>query len=245
MASSHIPTFSPFILGTTITVTIFIFSLFTPSHAAIDCDTQKLPPSRSFANCTNLPSLGATLHFTYNATNHSLAVAYAAEPPSPNGWVAWGINPTGGGMVGTQAFIAFKQNGSVAVGLYNLTSYKGIDAVKALSFDTWDVSAEEAGGVITVFAVVKIPEKEGNLTQVWQVGPVTGGKPMIHARKPENLQAQGALEVVGSTISGNSSANGGGDNNKSGGGVSVMGVRFGFGFYFGLVLVVLMSLVTV
>ncbi|KAK7350573.1 hypothetical protein VNO77_09346 [Canavalia gladiata] len=241
--ASHLPFFSPFILGTTLSF-IFFFSLLTPSHSALDCASQKLPPNRTYTNCTNLPSLGATLHFTYNTTNNSLAVAFAAAPPKSDGWVAWGINPAaGGGMIGAQALIAHKQNGTVAVNLYNLTAYKGIDKVKALSFETWDISAEDANGVITIFAVVKVPEKAENLSQVWQVGPVTGGRPSIHETKTENLQAKGALQVVGTTSgeSGNSNTNGG--DHKSGG-ISVMGERFGFGFYFGGLVLVFMSFFT-
>ncbi|KAK7286749.1 hypothetical protein RJT34_21969 [Clitoria ternatea] len=243
------------ILPTTLSLFFFFFlSLLTPSYSALTCASQKLPPHRTYDNCTDLPVLGATLHFTFNAANHSLAVAFSAEPPKSDGWVAWGINPSGGGMIGTQALIAFKSNSNVGVHLYNLTAYKGIDQVKSLSFDTWDVAAEEANGVITIFATVKVPEKADNLSQVWQVGPVTGGKPSIHELKPENIGAKAALSAVPMVKSGggNNSAGGnvsgsGGNSNSSmsgekSGGALVKGERFGMGFYLGLVLV-LMSLV--
>lgn len=227
------PSSSPLILGiTTIWISIFMIS---PSHSAtLTCATQKLPSTRTYANCTELPTLGATLHFTFNATNNSLSVAFAAHPPTPDGWVAWGINPSGGGMVGTQALIAYKLNGTVGVHTYNLTSYKGIDPVKSLSFETWDLAADQSSdGAVTVFAAVKLPEKADNISQVWQVGPVASGKPSIHEFKAENLNAKEALTTTAATATGE----------KSSGGALIMGERFGLGFYFGLVLL-LMSFIT-
>ncbi|XP_061370930.1 auxin-induced in root cultures protein 12 [Gastrolobium bilobum] len=232
--------FSPLILG--IFISIFI-SLFSPSHSAVTCASQKLPSNRTYANCTDLPTLGATLHFTYNATNSSLTVAYAASPPKSDGWVAWGINPTGGGMVGTQALMAFKPNGTVVVQPFNLTSYKKIDPVKNLSLETWDIAAEEAGGVITIFAGVKLPEKADNFSHVWQVGPVNAGVPSVHEFKTENLQSRASLSTVVSTAieKGNTSSSGGGNTTATdkSSAVLMMGERFGLGFYLGLVLVLL------
>ncbi|MCI27145.1 auxin-induced in root cultures protein 12-like, partial [Trifolium medium] len=168
----------------------FIFITLISPHSALNCTSQKLPSNRIYKNCTDLPHLGATIHFTYNTTNRSLTVAYTAVP-THNGYVAWGINPTGGGMIGTQALIAYKLNGKIGVELYNLTSYGGITAVKSLSIETWDLSAEESNGVITIFGAVKFPETADNVSQVWQVGPVTNGKPAMHALQPENKEAQG------------------------------------------------------
>ncbi|GAU37310.1 hypothetical protein TSUD_354670 [Trifolium subterraneum] len=220
-------------------ISIFIFiTLITPTHS-LNCTTQKLPSKQTYTNCTDLPHLGATIHFTYNTTNRSLSVAYAAEP-AHNGYVSWGINPTGGGMIGTQALIAYKLNGAVGVHLYNLTAYSGITAVKSLSIETWDLSAEESNGVITIFGAVKFPENADNVSQVWQVGPVMNGKPGMHKLEAENKEAQGRLEYVRATVVGgvNSSTN---STEKSGGVSLVMGgERFGgLGFYFGFVLVLL------
>lgn len=142
-------------------------------------------------------------------------------------------------MVGTQALIAYKLNGNVGVHTYNLTSYGAIDAVKSLSVETSELAAEESNGVITIFAVVKLPEKADNISQVWQVGPVVSGKPAKHDFKPDNLNAYVALSVVGSTEvgGGNSTTPGSGNSTasppvgqKSGGVSLLMGGRFYFGF---------------
>lgn len=232
--------FSLFILGISI-------SLFISQAHSLTCKSQKLPANRTYANCTDLPTLSATLHFTYNATNRSLSVAFAATPTTANGWVAWGVNPTGGGMVGTQALIAYKHDdGKLAVDTYNLTSYEKIDPVKKLSVDTWDIAAEESDGATTIFAVVKVPEKADNVSQVWQVGPVVGGRPGKHEFKPDNLGSKTALPGTTAVGSGNSTSSGGGSGSGSGnttsgseksGAALVMGERFGLGFYLGLALV--------
>ncbi|WJX91831.1 hypothetical protein P8452_73553 [Trifolium repens] len=190
-------------------ISIFIFiTLITPTHSALKCASQKLPSNRTYKNCTDLPHLGATVHFTYNTTNRSLSVAYAAEPPH-NGYVSWGINPTGGGMIGTQALIAYKLN------------------------------AEESNGVITIFGAVKFPENADNVSQVWQVGPVTSGKPAMHKLELDNKEAQGRLEYVRATVVGGGNST---NSTEKSSGVSLVmgGERFGaLGFYFGFVLVLL------
>ncbi|AET01366.1 putative DOMON domain-containing protein [Medicago truncatula] len=235
MASS-----SSLILALTISTCIFI-SLITPSHSALKCASQKLPSNRSYTNCTDLPSLSATLHFSYNTTNHSIAIAFSATPKNKDDWVSWGINPTGGKMVGAQALIAYKTNGNVGVYTYNLTSFGGINEVKSLSVETWGLSAEESNGVITIFAGVKLPEKSDNVTQVWQVGPVVAGKPGKHLFEKENLNAFTALSVVGSTTVGGANSTGGAPGPK--GDEKSGGVGLVMGYYFGFVLLFL-SLIT-
>lgn len=227
-----------------ISISIFI-SLFSPTHSATTCATQKLPSGRNYANCTNLSSLGATLHFTYNQTNSSIAVAFSATPPK-GGWVAWGLNLAGGGMAGTQALVAYKGGDKNVVGvhLYNITSYSELAEVKSFSFETWDLSAEESSAAITIFAAVKVPENADNISQIWQVGPVVSGKINKHDFKPENLAAKAPLSVVATTavVGGGNTTSGSGNTTTSGqkgGGVHVMGERFGLGFYLGVVLVIM------
>lgn len=210
---------------------LFFAFLFSSVHS-LNCTSQKLPSKKVFSNCTDLPTLGAILHYSYDASNSSLSIAYVATPSKPNGWVAWAINPTSTGMLGAQALIAFKANGSVAVRTYNLTSYKSIVESK-LSFDVWDLSAEESNGVITILATVKVPEKTDKLNQVWQVGPsVTGGMPDKHEISPSNLGAKSTLAVASGSATNAQNSTDGGKN----GGVSVMKGSLGLGFYMGMFL---------
>ncbi|KAL2319495.1 hypothetical protein Fmac_028464 [Flemingia macrophylla] len=200
--ASHLP------LLTSISLILFLALALTltPSHSALTCAPPKVPSNRTFANCTALSTLGATLHYTYNATNRTLAVAFAAAPPSPSGWVAWGLNLVRLGMVGTEAIIAFPLDSAVNASRYNITSYKSLEPVKAFSFESWDVSAEHANGVTTIYATVKIPEKAANVSHVWQVGPVQGGSLRIHGTNPENLNSREPLPVKVDASSGNATA---------------------------------------
>ncbi|TKY68730.1 AIR12 protein [Spatholobus suberectus] len=235
MASPH----PPFITTAVSLFIIFLSLSLTPSHSALTCNSPKLPANRTYANCTALPTLGAILHYTYNATNRSLAVAFAAEPPSSTGWVAWALNLNGGGMIGAEALIAFPVNGALTFRRYNLTAYKGIDEVKEFTFESSDVSAEQISGATVIFAVVTIPETAGNVSHVWQVGPVVGGNPSIHATKPENLESKATLPVALTAASGGGNSSGSGNASAPASGV---GERFGVGFHFGLVLALMMGL---
>ncbi|KAJ7961644.1 Cytochrome b561 and DOMON domain-containing protein [Quillaja saponaria] len=208
---------------------------------SLTCTSQKLTGNKLYSNCTDLPQLDAYLHWTYNASNSSLSVAFIAAPAGKNGWVAWAINPTAEGMAGSQALVALKSGGSVVLKTFNISSYSSIVESK-LSFEVWDTRAEEKDGKITIFATVKVPEKAEKVNQVWQVGPsVTNGKPDKHEFKPPNLASKGSLKLVetsaGSTTNGtssNSNSTGSGDNKS---GASRIGENFGLGL--GLVMFLL------
>ncbi|KAK7287313.1 hypothetical protein RIF29_00546 [Crotalaria pallida] len=230
--------FSPLILG-------ILISLFSPTvnSAAVTCATHKIPQNRTFENCTNLPILGVTLHHTYTAVNRSLSIAFGAESPKDNGWVSWGINPSGGKMLGAGAVIASKFNGKITVDTYNLSNIIHYVKPENLSFEVWDISAVDLNGVITILASVKLPEKNDNLTQVWQVGPLDNkGEIKLHALEPENMKAVAPLKVAAAAATSPSSsatAPSPSEHKHKNGGVRMMGEKLGLGFYLGFVLVLL------
>lgn len=170
--------------------------LLTPVFS-LDCKSEKFTNKKMYSNCTNLPTLNATLHYTFSPKNSTLSVAFTAPPASPDGWVAWAINPTGTGMAGCQSFIAFKDSkGSMVVKTYNISSYASIVEGKIL-FDVVDSSAEFSNGVMTIFATVKLPESlMGEINHLWQVGSsVKNGAPVKHAFLPDNLKAMSKLQL--------------------------------------------------
>ncbi|PKH88845.1 hypothetical protein CRG98_049975, partial [Punica granatum] len=129
-------------------------ALVGPSHS-LDCVSQKFSNNRVFSNCSDLPKLDAHLHFTYNASNSSLSIAFTAAPADGGAWVSWAINPTLTGMVGSQALMALKlSDGSIVAKTYNISSYRSIVESK-LSFDVWDLTAEASNGTMTIFASLK------------------------------------------------------------------------------------------
>lgn len=170
--------------------------LISPASSLV-CTSQKFKGSAHYSNCTDLPTLNSFLHWSYDSTNSTLSIAFIASPAKPEGWVAWALNPTGEGMVGAQALLAYKaSNGSMVVKTYNISSYSSIVESK-LSFGVWDKKAESSNGVMRIFAKLALPAGLTSVNQVWQVGStVTNGVPEKHEFQPANLNAKGKLDFV-------------------------------------------------
>ncbi|KAK6141870.1 hypothetical protein DH2020_024382 [Rehmannia glutinosa] len=168
---------------------------------SLTCTSQTFSQrNTTFANCLDLPTLKAFLHWTYSPTarpNPTLSIAFIAPPAKPDGWVAWALNPTGSGMLGAQSLIAFKDtNGSIVVKTYNISSYGPISESK-ISYDVLSKRAEYSGGVMTIFATLALPAAEAEVNQVWQVGAaVNNGVPAKHAFAPENLSSKNTLQLM-------------------------------------------------
>ncbi|EES13696.1 hypothetical protein SORBI_3007G105800 [Sorghum bicolor] len=168
------------------------------------CTSEVFPSGKTYVTCQDLPELGAALHWTYYA-DASLSLAFVAAPAAPGGWVAWGINPTagnGGGMVGTQALLAFVAGGASSssstptVRTYNITGYDAVGAASTpIAFPAADLAADVgSGGRIRLYATLQLDKGMKVVNQVWQVGSsVTRGAPDVHAMAPENLVAMGKL----------------------------------------------------
>lgn len=193
------------------------FALALRSNAA-NCSSQSFSKNRVFALCSDLSHLNASLHWNYNASNSSLDLAFVA-PAKSNGWIAWGINPTAEGMLGTQALIAFRgSNGSMAVHTYNITSYQGVFP-SPIAFHVWSTSAEHSHEAMQIFTSMALPDKTTNVNHVWQVGAsVNGTLPVKHEFAPENLNAKGKIDLTsGGGSSGGAPAPSGGEPAPSGG----------------------------
>ncbi|OMO92384.1 hypothetical protein CCACVL1_06869 [Corchorus capsularis] len=178
-------------------------TLISPTHS-LDCSSLNLAGGKKqYANCTVLPTLNSTLHFTYNATNSSLDIAFSAPPPNPDGWIGWAVNPTARGMAGSQALLAMKSKGTPVVKTYNISSYSSIVEGK-LSFEVWDLeAAADKDGNMVLYGSLKVPASAEKLNQVWQVGPgvTNDGHPMKHEFAKANLGAVGELKLVERTSS--------------------------------------------
>ncbi|KAI7748104.1 hypothetical protein M8C21_026114 [Ambrosia artemisiifolia] len=178
-----------------------IFTLLTThlSKAQLTCTTQKFTNNKLYTHCNDLPHLNSYLHWSLNPSKNTLSIAFLAAPATASGWISWAINPTGDGMAGAQALLAYKaSNGSMVVKTYNISSYNSIMEGK-LAFDVEDKRAEYSDGMMKIFATVVLP---GNgvttVNQVWQVGPSVSadGFPVKHAFQPANLGAKGRLDLL-------------------------------------------------
>ncbi|OEL24825.1 Auxin-induced in root cultures protein 12 [Dichanthelium oligosanthes] len=173
--------------------------------SAATCASEKFPAGRTYATCEDLPKLGASLHWTYDASKSSLSVAFVAAPAASGGWVAWGLNPTGEGMAGAQALVALSgagAGGAPTVKTYNISGYALGNSTTALEFPATDLAADAggSGGKIRVYGKLQLRKGMKAVNQVWQVGSsVTGGVPDKHAFGADNLSAKSKLVLTGKT----------------------------------------------
>ncbi|GAB4841477.1 hypothetical protein Ancab_022193 [Ancistrocladus abbreviatus] len=179
-----------------------IFLLSQPT-SSITCKMQRFTIGRRFNSCIDLPYHNAFLHWTYDAAKSSLSMAFTAKPAMPDGWIAWAINPTGSGMVGSQALVAFKKpDSSMTVKTVDIQSYHSVKE-GPLSFNISNMSAEFSDDHMIIFATWRLPDKTETVNQVWQVGPsVANGKPERHDLHDANLASKGRLSLLATPESG-------------------------------------------
>ncbi|KAI3772839.1 hypothetical protein L6452_04033 [Arctium lappa] len=196
-------------------IIIIIFSHF--SDAQLTCTSQKFTNNKLYNHCNDLPHLNSYLHWSLNPSKTTLSVAFLAPPATAAGWISWAINPTGDGMAGAQALVAFKaSNGSMVVKTFNISSYSSIVEGR-LAFDVKDKRAEFSGGLMRIFATVELPEKGMTMVNhVWQVGGSVSesGFPAKHGFQPGNLAAKGRLDLLSGQSTGGGIGGGGDSRSK-------------------------------
>ncbi|VAH42827.1 unnamed protein product [Triticum turgidum subsp. durum] len=172
-------------------------SSFSPANAqaSSSCASHTFSSNQLYVSCAALPRLGTTLHYNYTAAANTVAVAFRAPQTSKaGGWVAWGLNPNGTGMVGTQAVVAFRHsNGSLVA---YAPSMAPADAAE-LAFPVSDVAAEYAknGKEMVVYATVALPGKGSKFTHVWQQGgSVVDDVPAAHPTTGDNVLSTGTID---------------------------------------------------
>ncbi|KAL6644230.1 hypothetical protein ACP70R_015838 [Stipagrostis hirtigluma subsp. patula] len=153
-----------------------------------------------YGSCADLPRLGAALHYNYTAATNTVAVAFRSPRAKDGGWVAWGVNPTGAGMVGAQAVVAFRHsNGSLVAYPTVLDSYSPSMAPAApgdLAFPVSGVAAEHTGEEMVVYATVTLPEGKGSkVNHVWQHGSsVVNDVPAAHPTTGDNILSTATID---------------------------------------------------
>ncbi|OEL20279.1 Auxin-induced in root cultures protein 12 [Dichanthelium oligosanthes] len=179
----------------------------TRAAAAGGCADDKLPANRTYAHCAALAQLGATLHWSYDAKIALLSLAFVARTPSANGtagWVAWALNPTGAGMKGAQALVAFKRGNPPAyvVNTYNLTGHRALGGDSTpIAYRATDLAADESGGKVRLYGTLQLHQGMEVVNHIWNVGStVTDGAPVKHALAEENMDARGRLVLSGSVL---------------------------------------------
>ncbi|KAF8082070.1 hypothetical protein N665_0850s0021 [Sinapis alba] len=209
-----------------------VVSIISPA-TSLTCSTQNILSSDKtpFQTCLDLPELESYLHYTYDATNSSLSVAFVATPSRSDGWIAWAINPTATTMSGSQTFLAYRSGAGEApvVKTYNISGNNLSEG--RLAFEFWNLRVEALnGGRMAIFTTVKVPAGDGSVNQVWQVGGnVTNGRVGVHPFSPPNLNSRAVLNLTGTTSTG-----GGGGGSKTPGNAGWMITNVNLGVNLGI-----------
>ncbi|GER54567.1 auxin-responsive family protein [Striga asiatica] len=191
---------SPEALTAIFLLSTLLVSRLPPASSAA-CTSETFSGRRQpYDSCLDLPTLDSRLHWSYDPAQSILDIAFTTQTAGPNGWVSWAINPTGRGMVGSQALAAFQgPDGQMTVRKYNVSSYGPLgEESTRLWYDVREASAEFSGGLVRLFATLALPEKGlAAVNHVWQTGgSVTGGVPDRHAFGQGNLNSMGRLDLL-------------------------------------------------
>ncbi|XP_078163965.1 cytochrome b561 and DOMON domain-containing protein At3g25290-like [Carex rostrata] len=196
---------------------IQICLLFFTSSLCLSTKAQDQCPPCEKSNitylCRSLPTLGAKIRLCYYNTtpNATLDVVFSVVPPSPDGWVAWGLNPIHAQMIDSQVLIAHRN------------PVKGVNVSQAvLSYDTkhgcgvsqagFEVNVSRASAdyiaesrMMILYAELGLPHW-CNLTRfnhVWQVGPgMNGDSPVRHMRMLQNFDSRETINLTSGHVLG-------------------------------------------
>ncbi|KAL3625022.1 hypothetical protein CASFOL_031690 [Castilleja foliolosa] len=185
-------------------IIFLLFSLHKPSNGQ-SCSNYNFATTQTFTSCTNLPFLNSFLHWNYNQSSKTVQLAYRHVGSTQSRWVAWAVNPTGHGMVGSQAIVAFKKpDGTMRAYTTPIDSYQTKMQPGDLSFRVSDLSATSTKNQeIVIFATLELDEniiRSSSVNHVWQEGPLSGDFPAMHGASGSNVKSMGTIDL----ISGNS-----------------------------------------
>ncbi|KDP32910.1 hypothetical protein JCGZ_13691 [Jatropha curcas] len=168
------------------------------SSSAQRCSSYTFSSNQIFSACSDLPYLNSFLHWNYNSSSNKLQIAYRQAGVSSSNWVAWAINPTSKGMVGSQALIAYqKSDGTIKAYTSPISSYQPSLQEGKLSYDVSDLSATYANNEMIIFANLELSNiGSTTINQVWQEGPVSGDTPQIHPTSGANVQSMGTVNLL-------------------------------------------------
>ncbi|KAK4707528.1 hypothetical protein R3W88_028453 [Solanum pinnatisectum] len=186
---------SVFLISCVLFITLFVSSTYAQSCTNYNFTSNN---QMSFTSCSDLPYLNSFLHWNYNPSTKTAKIAYRHTKIASTRWVAWAINPTSQGMVGSQALVAYqKSDGKMSVYTSPITSYQTQLQQGDLSFNVSDLSATYINNEIIIFATLKLEDFNSTiLNQVWQEGPLSGDSPAMHDTSGVNTQSAGALRLL-------------------------------------------------
>ncbi|KAF6161917.1 hypothetical protein GIB67_014119 [Kingdonia uniflora] len=192
---------------------VFVLVSLVFSSSAQTCKNQVFKSNKGFTACNDLPVLNSFLHWTYEASNRTVDLAFRYSGTTASKWVVYALNPSStGGMIGAQSLVAFEQeNGVVKAYTSSVTGFDTTLAEGNLSFRVPSLSAEITSTEITIYATLVLPGTSTKINHVWQEGPVqTGNVLSMHTQDTAHTTSMGNIDFQ----SGVSSSSGGTDSKQ-------------------------------
>ncbi|GAB2274980.1 hypothetical protein Dimus_009749 [Dionaea muscipula] len=188
--------------------TLFSLWFLSSTSLAQNCSGVTFSNNKVFTTCASLPVLSASLYWTYNTSSSTADIAFRVTGVTSSNWVAWALNPTGGQMAGSQALVAFKNSSGIVEAFTSNVQSTGISTLteSKLSFTVDNLSAVMSGSTMVIFATVDLPGNRTTWSQVWQVGPVSGGAPAGHALDAAHTSSVGTVNFLTGAASASGSA---------------------------------------
>ncbi|KAB2626576.1 auxin-induced in root cultures protein 12-like [Pyrus ussuriensis x Pyrus communis] len=184
-------------LSKSLFVICLLFTVSSSAAAQPPCTTHVFSNKKTFAACSTLPVLNSTIHWNYYPSTATVDIAFTQSVVSDSRWVAWAINPTSTGMVGSQAIVAYKRtDGTMTVYSSPIKSYGTHLEQGNVSFPLYDVSAVYENNEFIIFATIGLPNNVSVVHHVWQQGPMFGNTPGMHSLSGPNVQSFGTLDFL-------------------------------------------------
>ncbi|KAK4836166.1 hypothetical protein QYF36_019425 [Acer negundo] len=180
----------------------FAISQLLILSSAQSCSSYSFPNQNTYRSCSDLSVLKSFLHWNYNETTGTIEIAYRHTSIKSQTWVAWAVNPTRKGMVGSQAFVAHQTSAGIVQAYTSpVTTYGTVLEEGSLSFPVQNISAELANNEMIIYSTLVLPKNMTIVNHVWQDGPVNEDNSLgIHALTGENVRSLATLDFLSGKI---------------------------------------------
>jgi len=179
-----------------------LFTSFINPTTSQSCNSYTLPNKLNYARCSDLPVLESSLYWNYNPKTSIIDVAFKKNNVKGSSWIAWAINPTSKGMIGSQAIIGYQNfDGIFKAYTSPITSYQTMLQEGNISLPVYNISGMFVVGSMMIFASLQLSQNVTLVNHAWQEGLVSNdGSLKSHALSGPNVQSFGTLDFTSGNI---------------------------------------------
>uniref|UniRef100_A0A6M2EXV6 Cytochrome b561 and DOMON domain-containing protein n=1 Tax=Populus davidiana TaxID=266767 RepID=A0A6M2EXV6_9ROSI len=187
-------------LTTTLLFSCFLLISLSVSSLAQSCSSNNSFSNRIYSTCNDLSQLSCSLHWNYYPSNKTADIAFRKTGASTSNWIAWALNPTGRQMAGSQALVAYKHSNGSMLAYTTQVDASGSMQPASLNFGVLNISAENVGADMIIFATLQLSDTFVATNQVWQEGPLSGDNPGQHLLTAQHRQSVGEVDFVSGSV---------------------------------------------